>query len=115
MDNFVVECSVNTSWAFTVKKLGHDVTTSDYAAVIELYRKFGFVDSHYYERDSVGKFHVHGIVQLRKGFLRKRLCLPGFHTKLVELYDRRGWELYILRDQYLFDPAFEPQPLASPC
>jgi len=110
MDDFYdCEVSPNAPWAFTVKKLGsEELSPTDYAEIIQHYHKYGFVDCHYYEKDSKGKMHVHGIILLRKGFMRKKLCAIGFHTKLVEMYDRRGWELYILKDQYLFDPKFEP-------
>lgn len=87
-------------WAFTIKKLGNaSVQPSDYAEIVGRLSSFGYVDCHYYEKDSLGKFHVHGIINLRKGFFRKHLKFMGFHLKLVELYDRQGWERYIKKDQ----------------
>jgi len=103
------ECANNMSWAFTFKKLGNGyVLPKDYDQVIRVLNRYGYVDCHFYERDSLGKLHVHGIVQLRKGFMRKRLAIQGFHMHLVEMYERQGWEKYILKDEYLFDPKFEP-------
>jgi len=103
------ECAINMSWAFTFKKLGNGyVLPKDYDQVIRVLNRYGYVDCHFYERDSSGKLHVHGIVQLRKGFMRKRLAIQGFHMHLVEIYERQGWEKYILKDEYLFDKKFEP-------
>lgn len=50
------------------------------------------------ELDSKGKLHYHGILYLDKGFFRKRICLNGYHVKLVELHDRKGWIKYIHKD-----------------
>jgi len=106
--------AINTPWAFTVKKLGlGEVLVTDYISVMDVFRKFGYVDCHHYERDSLGKLHIHGIVLLRKGFLRKRLCVNGFHLKLVEIYNRAGWELYINKHNYLFDQKYEPKTQAK--
>jgi len=108
------KCAKNMSWAFTYKRLGNGfVLPKDYTQVIKVLSDYGFVDCHFYEKDSLGKLHVHGIVQLRKGFLRKRLAIHGFHCHFEELYDRNGWEYYIARDQNLFDPKFEPPVIPS--
>jgi hypothetical protein len=50
------------------------------------------------EKDKQGKLHIHGIMYLKKGFYRKRLCMPNLHLKLVELYNKEGWEQYIHKD-----------------
>jgi len=103
------ELAKNQSWAFTFKKLGNGyVLPKDYDYCIQILNRYGYVDCHFYEKDSKGKLHVHGIVQLRKGFMRKRLGINGFHMHLVEIYERQGWEKYILKDEYLFDKKFEP-------
>jgi len=106
--------SQQQGWAFTVKKLGKGkVTLESYVDVIGLFNKYGFIKKAEYERDSRGVLHVHGILLLRKGFLRKKLLLQGFHTKLEELYDESGWVDYIVKDLgkglYLFDPRYEPE------
>lgn len=94
--------SLNQSWAFTFKKLGRENPThDDYVPVIEVLQKYGLITHSSFERDSKGKIHVHGIVQLRKGFFRKRLEVCGFHLKLVEIYDQSGWESYINKNQMI--------------
>ncbi len=50
------------------------------------------------EKDKQGRLHIHGIMYLKKGFYRKRLCMPNLHLKLVELYNKEGWEQYIHKD-----------------
>lgn len=50
------------------------------------------------EKDKQGKLHIHGIMYLKKGFYRKRLCMPNLHLKLVELYNKEGWKQYIHKD-----------------
>lgn len=50
------------------------------------------------EKDKQGRLHIHGIIYLKKGFYRKKLCMPNLHLKLVELYNKEGWEQYIHKD-----------------
>lgn len=103
--------SPNQSWAFTIKKLGSkDCTPDDYADIMDKFHKAGHISNHYYETDSLGKYHIHGTIELRKGFYRKMLCLQGFHVKLVEISNQSGWDRYIQKDQdkdwqnrYMFD------------
>lgn len=102
-------------YAFTIKKLGKSVVSlKDYADIMSNMTNYGFVKCAEYERDSQGKLHVHGIVLLRRGFFRKKLCMQGFHVKLEYIYDENGWINYItkcdapdvnaklFRNQYLF-------------
>jgi len=108
-----IEKSDQQAWAFTVKVLGKkSAKHEDYVDVIGTFNKYGFIKKAEFEKDSKGLLHVHGILLLRKGFLRKKLCLHGFHTKLVEMYDEVGWTEYILKDlgkgMYLFDPKYCP-------
>lgn len=88
------------SFAYTVKTLGKaDVTEADYDPFFKRLDDFGInVEYKVSEKDSKGKLHYHGILYLRKGFFRKRICLHGFHIKLEELYDRKGWIKYIYKD-----------------
>jgi len=114
MDNFEEFKSHLTPWAFTIKKLGlNDVVVEDYIYPLEQFAKFGLVDCQFFEKDSHGKLHVHGIVLLRKNFFRKRLIITGYHIKLDELYNRGGWERYITKAPYLFDEKYEVKSIAK--
>lgn len=42
--------------------------------------------------------HYHGVIYLLKGFYRKKLVTPGFHLKLVEIYNKDGWIKYIHKE-----------------
>lgn len=88
------------SFAYTVKTLGkRDVTSADYQPFFDRLNNLGIkVEYKIPEKDTKGKLHYHGILYLRKGFFRKRICLKGFHVKLDELYDRKGWLKYIHKD-----------------
>lgn len=88
------------SFAYTVKTLGSaEVTNADYEPFFERLKLLN-VHCEYKiaEKDSKGKLHYHGILYLKKGFFRKRISLRGFHIKLEELYDRKGWLKYIYKD-----------------
>lgn len=96
-----------TAWGFTVKMLGKaHPSLEDYYEVMHRFRKFGDVQMMTEEYDSKNKLHIHGIVLLpKKGFYRRKLMVHGFHIKLEEIYDRRGWIHYITKDQR-FQQAF---------
>lgn len=111
-----VKRSPTTAWAFTYKVLG-EAGTNDmgtYADVISNLSSNGFIKHVKGELDSKGKYHIHGIVLLRKGFHRKLLVMRGFNCKLVEVYDEKEWLRYCDKDQevlpktvpYLFDPHY---------
>lgn len=42
--------------------------------------------------------HYHGIISITKGFFRKRLKVNGFHIKLVEIFDIKGWHSYMTKE-----------------
>lgn len=88
------------AFAYTVKVLGKaDATKEDYAPFFDKLAKLTIpIEYKILERDSHGKIHFHGIIYLKKGFFRRRICLKGFHVKLEELYDRKGWLRYIHKD-----------------
>lgn len=89
------------AWAFTVKKLRSPSLADEahYTKVLLHLSKFGFVKTCRSERDPKGVLHIHGIIMLRKGMLRKKLVVQGFHMKLELIYDEHGWEDYIMKDQ----------------
>lgn len=95
----IVKCP-QEPWAFTIKKLGDDkVTIHDYIDIISRLNVYGYVKDVEQERDSTGKLHIHGIILLRPGFWRKHLCFQGYHTKLENMYDEKGWKRYITKDK----------------
>ncbi len=86
------------AYAYTVKSLGKDLN-ANYAAFFARLLKFGIrIEYKVGERDSLGKWHYHGIIYLEKGFYRKKISLKGFHCKLVELHNKKGWVKYIYKD-----------------
>jgi len=102
--SFDVYLNPDKAWAFTVKKLGSNlVQIGDYSHVLALYNRLGDVRYAEYEIDSNDKLHVHGIIMLQKGFLRKRLCLQGFHVKLEEIYDENSWLRYINKTKPMYN------------
>lgn len=96
-----IEKSPNECYAFTVKKLGGIAAKiEEYVPVICHMRDFGLIKHIEYEYDSKSKLHIHGIIVLRRGFYRKKLCVQGFHMKLELIYDDNGWETYITKHKY---------------
>lgn len=107
------EKATQQAWAFTIKKLGGSARevsfVRDYVQVVEQLKRMGYVKMLTEESDSDGRLHIHGIILLRKGFMRKRLCFPTYHTYLVEIYDEKYWIDYIHKEicevdnrQYMF-------------
>lgn len=93
------ECknSKHTLYGFTVKDNRQDVT--DYDSFFDRCNKFKCdVQEYYGELDSKGRLHFHGIISIPKGFYRKKLCMPGLHLDLEEIYDLKGWVKYIKKD-----------------
>lgn len=96
----VYECqsSNHTLYGFTVKDNRIDVT--DYDSFLDRCAKFKCIVQEYYgELDSKGRYHLHGIISIPKGFYRKKLVMPGLHLKLEEIYNLIGWTKYIKKDQ----------------
>ncbi len=88
--------STKMAFAFTVKTLTSEI---NYDAFFKKLSKLSIkVEYKISELDSKGKLHYHGILYLDKGFYRKRICVTGYHVKLVELHDRQGWLKYIHKD-----------------
>lgn len=90
------------SYCFTVKDNRKEQT--DYSRFFSLWDKFekeGYItmDCKYYEKDIHGRGHYHGIVAIKKGFYRKKMCPDGYHVKLDECYNRAQWVRYITKDQ----------------
>lgn len=91
-------------YAFTLKYVQgkHSVkyTPSSYDDILSMWRALGCViETKYYEDDKSGRCHVHGIVNIPKNLLRKRMMRVGLHCKLERIYDRGGWISYIRKAQ----------------
>lgn len=102
VDQIVLIKSNQTPWAFTIKKTGinlNKVTIETYSSIVKRFNESGFIKDIEEEYDSKQVLHLHGIVLLRKGFMRKMLCMPGFHVKLEEIYDELGWIKYINKNK----------------
>lgn len=99
-------------WAITLKYIKKDieVAPSTYEPIRQLMITHGIrLEQCYYEPDSKGICHMHGIAYIPKGFLRKKICINGFHTKFVEIYDREGWIQYCKKNQKeSFEKLFKP-------
>lgn len=88
----------HTLFAFTVKD--NRVDSTDYDQFFDNLTKHKcIVECKYPEYDAKGKLHYHGVAQVPKSLLRKKLVLAGLHVKLDEVYDQEGWLRYIKKDQ----------------
>lgn len=86
------------SYAYTVKDNRSDDT--DYLEFFERIEKKGCKAlSKCPEKDSRGRLHYHGIIQIPKSCFRKTLVPQGLHMKLKKIFDEEGWEHYIKKDQ----------------
>lgn len=98
MNQLETEKSKMVSWAFTVKD--NRVDSTDYKEFFDRLESKGCNVTHKYgEYDKKGKLHYHGVVQIPKGVYRKSLLPNGLHMQLKELFDLKGWEKYIKKDQ----------------
>lgn len=96
-------------FSFTAKinvNMNIDIAPSDYDNLFSLWVKMGcIIETKVFEDDTRGKCHVHGIISIPKGMLRKKLMLNGIHIKMEPIYDKSGWLEYIrktVKPQKLF-------------
>lgn len=90
--------SVSTAYGYTIKDNRSE--TTDYQSWFDKADKMGCkFETKHAEYGSSNKLHYHGIVQIPKGFYRKRLMQKGLHLKLEELFDRAGWEQYCKKEE----------------
>lgn len=105
------------AFAYTVKfnkPLLDPPTDADYKPFFDRLDKYKIrVEFKISELDKRGHLHYHGILYLRKGFYRKRCCIPGMHIKLDELYDKKGWVKYIHKDVCHYALELEAEDLES--
>lgn len=90
------QSAADQNWCFTVKQLTN--TNVDYTPVIDKFHLYGHVRHIVHERDSKNKDHIHGIIALRKGFLRTKLVTPNYNMKLDEVINEYQWKKYIYKD-----------------
>lgn len=87
------------SWAFTISDTTkeHKYAKTDYKLFWERCEQFGLrIEQREQEiGPNKGVPHYHGIIEIPKGFYRKKLMMKGLHLKLEELYNKRGWMKYI--------------------
>lgn len=94
------------SLAFTAKKLSNplSVTKEDYLNdVISVWQKIPDIhlQEPFYELDSKGQLHIHGIITVKKHFYKKRLRINDYHIYIKDIYDIDQWISYISKQQKL--------------
>lgn len=95
------------SFAITIRKLQAPREPLDYvkyhAHILKSNPTVKFT-THVFEKNKNGHEggHVHGIIDIPTGYYRKRLCLNGYHVKLVKITNLKGWIQYMKKDQSLF-------------
>lgn len=99
MDNLIIEENAFQTFTFTIKSLGSELD-GEYGDFLDLLEKYN-IKTHfkYGERDPKGKFHYHGLIDIPKGFFRKKLVTKGNHLHLVEWNGSDKWEKYCKKDQ----------------
>jgi len=94
--SFTLEVATNKSktFTFTIKSLGSELD-SDYTIFFDKLKKYN-IKLHYRqgERDSAGKFHFHGLIDIPKGFYRKKLITHGCNLHMKEFYPGDAWQAY---------------------
>ncbi len=100
------------AYAYTVKKLiGQDNVEGHYDPFFTYLEKHTDIEFKFPEFDSKGRLHFHGIFHCSKNFYIKRLERSGFHFKVDELYNKAGWEKYIMKDQEFTKMPIGPEEL----
>lgn len=97
------------SYAFTIKCIKSGISSTEgelcgtmYA--MALFHK-GHVSEYYFEKDSLDRLHLHGIMQARKGILLSRFKKAFWHIHLDYLktdQDIKNWQSYIKKDDISF-------------
>lgn len=102
-------------YAYTVKRNDVDYPMPyDYEEWLQNASNHGFQDlTHYYEFDSKGKLHMHGIGSAPVRFYKKKTLLKGYHQKIDILptqMDMKRYADYIQKD-YTTSDAYEQKIL----
>lgn len=104
-------------WAFTVKwnspkGMTHDELTAKLDELVEHWKVKGVellerIDEDRDKRGELTPLHMHGVISVKRGLYRKKLCLPGFHVKLVSLYLPSRWSRYCNKNSNTRSPVVE--------
>lgn len=94
---FLYDPSEFQALAFTVKKLGNDeVSIEDYRInVLSKWARLAVqIEEPYFEDDSKGKLHMHGVVVTRKNYYRRKLSVPGYYVYVTDCWNIERWLEY---------------------
>lgn len=96
MEEFLYDPSEFAAYAFTVKKLGNDVSILDYHNnVLNKWSRLAVdVKEPYFEDDESGKLHMHGVLYARKNYFRKKLSVPGYYVYITDCWNIDRWLEY---------------------
>jgi len=89
-------------YALTIKYVKKDipVTPSTYEPFLALLISKGCTPERiYYESDSKGVCHVHGFLVAPSTVLLRKMKIPGYTVRYVDVYDEQGWSQYCKKDQ----------------
>lgn len=90
-------------WAFTLKTLNRyqDICRirTKYHNVLDEWRRMDCKIKYWEEHTDTLIPHLHGVVSIPIRLLRKKLCLRGYHVKLVELLEPEVWLRYCRKNK----------------
>jgi len=91
------------SFALTVRKqakVTEQVTEADFDPIIKRMGKK--LMRYVFENDKTKDHkHLHGIVELPKGYFHGHLMIRGFHTHFEPIFNLEGWVKYMEKDSEL--------------
>lgn len=76
-----------------------NVTDSDYQVCLDTLAKHGKVSTHVFETDSKNRLHLHGVVELPHDIKYTHLKVKGFSSKMIRIYNRKGWIDYLSKQK----------------
>lgn len=111
-----IETTDFKAFAYTIKDnrgRTSDITEETYKPFFDTLKRYKIkCEYKVAEYDKKNRLHYHGIIYLRKGFYRKKICVKGLHVKLKEIYNKEGWEDYIHKDcEYMNMPTEPDTPI----
>lgn len=96
-EKFMYDPSEFQAYAFTVKKLGNDeISIEDYRSnVLNKWARLAVqVQEPYFEEDSKGKLHMHGVFYARKNYYRRKLTVQGYYVYITDIWNLDKWLEY---------------------
>lgn len=96
------------SYSLTVRRLNKDCSHDDYwnfhVFIKEFSEKDVKLETFAYEENKVRKgYHLHGLLSIRKGFLRRKIQKFGYYIYITPLKtekDKCAWMTYIRKECY---------------